>query len=78
MGLFRLLILIAIVATAVWLWRRFSNRPKVQPPQQETPAPMIRCAHCGVHVPRDVAINQDANWYCSPAHRVQGPAAGGR
>ena len=78
MGLFRLLVIIAIVATAVWLWRRFSSRPKAQPPRRDAPAPMIRCAHCGVHVPRDLAINQDEHWYCSQAHLGQGPASGER
>jgi uncharacterized protein len=39
---------------------------------------MIRCAQCGVHVPRNLAVNQDQHWYCSQAHRVQGPASGER
>ncbi|MBS7663927.1 hypothetical protein I0D00_18545 [Pseudomonas lalucatii] len=78
MGLFRLLILIAIVATAYWLWRRFIRAPRPSGRTDAQPAPMVRCARCGVHVPRDDALNQDARWYCSQAHLEQGPKSGER
>jgi len=72
MGLFRLLFWIALIAAAVWLWRRLS-RPTRAAPQQENPAhPMVRCAHCGIHVPREDALTQDNRWYCSRAHLEQG------
>ncbi len=70
MGLFRLLILIALVAAAYWLWRRFTRRPADQPGPQTT-LPMVRCAHCGVHVPRSEALEHDERWYCSQAHLEQ-------
>jgi uncharacterized protein len=71
--MFRLLFWIAVIAAAVWLWRRFT-RPAAPAtkPQDEQPAPMVRCAHCGVHVPRDKALPQAQLWYCSQAHLEQG------
>jgi uncharacterized protein len=33
---------------------------------------MVRCAQCGVHVPRDKALAQGAQWFCSQAHLDQG------
>ena len=66
----RLLFWIALIAAAVWLWRRIKRPPsaKAEPAQ---PAPMVRCAHCGVHVPRDHALVQGTRWYCSQAHLDQ-------
>jgi uncharacterized protein len=75
MGLFRLLLWIAIVAAAFWLWRRFT-RPKSKRPQTpdaaQKPAPMVRCQHCGIHVPREHAIAKEQQWFCSQAHLEQG------
>ncbi|WP_170292217.1 PP0621 family protein, partial [Pseudomonas palleroniana] len=50
----RLLFWIALIAAAVWFWRKFkggSSAPNA-PREQDAP-PMVRCAHCGVHLPRD-------------------------
>ncbi len=78
MGLFRLLFWIAIIAAAVWLWRRLS-RPAPRPDHKGTsPAPMVRCAHCGVYLPREHALPQADLWYCSQAHLEQGPKPGER
>ena len=66
----RLLFWIALIAAAVWLWRRI-NRPSTRPAEPEQAAPMVRCAQCGVHVPRDKALPQGQHWYCSQAHLDQ-------
>lgn len=76
MGLFRLLFLIAIVVLAVWVWRRFIAEPRRNRPRENAAAPMVRCAHCGVHVPKAQALSQDQRWYCSQAHLEQGPHSG--
>ena len=54
----RLLFWIALIAAAVWFWRKFkasSSTPKS--PAEREAAPMVRCAHCGVHLPRDRALS---------------------
>ncbi|UCJ16987.1 hypothetical protein K5Q02_00865 [Pseudomonas sp. MM211] len=78
MGLFRLLIWIAIIFAAIWVWRRFfgATRRRQAPPPAETTAPMVRCAHCGVHTPQQHAIQLAQRWYCSQAHLEQGPKPG--
>lgn len=78
MGLFRLLLWIAIIVAAVWLWRRFTRAkaPTADQPQA-SPAPMVRCEHCGVHIPRDHALAKDQHWYCSRSHLEQGPQSSG-
>ncbi|VEE14489.1 PP0621 family protein [Ectopseudomonas mendocina] len=78
MGLFRLLFWIAVIFAAVWIWRRYMSKPKSTRPTEAAAAPMVRCAHCGVHVPKPQALSQDKQWYCSRAHLEQGPHAGDR
>ena len=73
MGLFRLLFLLAIIMAAIWLWRRIAASTRRSDDSSAAPAPMVRCAHCGVHVPRARALAQGDSWYCSQAHLEQGP-----
>ncbi len=71
-----LLILLAVLA-GVWLWRK-QRVQQEQPPQLRAPPQfqdMVRCAHCGVHLPRGDAVLEGAHmYYCSTAHRDRGPA----
>ncbi|HEY1029354.1 MAG TPA: PP0621 family protein [Pseudomonas sp.] len=80
MGLFRLLFWIAIIFAAIWVWRRYISAPKRpgQAQREDEPAPMVRCAHCGVHIPQTQALTQDQRWYCSQKHLEQGPHTGDR
>ncbi|WXL25090.1 PP0621 family protein [Ectopseudomonas mendocina] len=76
--MFRLLFWIALIAAAVWLWRRFKRppaKPQAQSPEAN-PQPMVRCEQCGIHVPQHNALSQDNRWYCSQAHLKQGHGDG--
>lgn len=71
----RLLFWIALIAVAVWFWRKFKAQPSLPKSSAELEAaPMVRCAHCGVHLPRDRALSLQQQWYCSQAHLEQGPS----
>jgi uncharacterized protein len=74
------LLVLAVVFVAIWLWRKarreeLRSRP---PPPRATPAvgkpqAMVRCAHCGLHLPAADAISgPDGAVYCSVAHRQAG------
>lgn len=77
MGLFRLLFWIILIAAAFWLWRRLTRkRGSARKPEQPT-LPMVRCAQCGLHLPRDQALQARDHWYCSQAHLEQGSKSGG-
>ncbi|MDB6446763.1 MULTISPECIES: PP0621 family protein [Pseudomonas] len=70
----RLLILFAVVAAAIWIFRGMkSGSRSSRSTQDRDPSPMVRCAHCGVHLPRDRALALEQQWYCSQAHLEQGP-----
>lgn len=36
---------------------------------------MVRCAHCGIHLPRSEALLQGGRTWCSQEHARLGPAA---
>ena len=53
------------------------RRPPPQAPSKQGEAPansetMVRCAHCGVHLPRSEASLIDQNTWCSTAHAKLG------
>lgn len=78
--MFRLLFWIAVIFAAIWLWRRLKtpSTPRQQPRREDEGQPMVRCAHCGVHLPRSHALTQDDRWYCSQAHLEQDRSSGER
>lgn len=63
----RLLLLIAI-AMVIYLLVRSYRRNK--PRQDEKIAEdMVRCAYCGVHLPKGESIQANGEFFCSAAHR---------
>ena len=67
-------IVLFVVAVVVLLWllrgtttRRRQNRGATQSP---SPQPMIACAYCGVHLPRDEALPGRGGVFCGDAHRT--------
>jgi uncharacterized protein len=72
------LLVLAVVLVAIWLWRKarreeLQSRTPPPPPAPGTLAPpqaMLRCAHCGLHLPAaDAVRGRDGTVYCSVAHR---------
>lgn len=76
----KFLVLIVIVLVVLWLARaprregeRTASRRAGPPPG--VPQQMIRCASCGVHLPRSDALpGPDGQLYCCAEHRVRGKA----
>ncbi|BBT41986.1 PP0621 family protein [Pseudomonas putida] len=70
----RLLFWITVICAAFWLWRKFNaSQQSSSEPKLDDPLKMVRCAHCGVHLPNDRALRRGNDWYCSQAHLEQGP-----
>jgi uncharacterized protein len=64
----RLLFLLAVIVVVYLLLKSF-RRPA---PKQDVPAPveeMVRCAKCGVHLPKSEGILAGGNFYCCDEHR---------
>ncbi|WP_244965971.1 PP0621 family protein [Pseudomonas luteola] len=70
MGLFRLLFWLALIIAIVWLCRRLlqAKPQKSQKTRLAKPQPMVRCGHCGVHIPRDKALPHGEHWFCRQDH----------
>lgn len=81
----KLLWVIALLLAVIWLLRGqrrgppVGRRPEAAPPKPTRPAPstavrpMVRCAHCGVHLAQDEALSARGQYYCDAAHRDAGP-----
>lgn len=74
MGLFRLLILLAIAWLAYRLfrgWQRTLQQPKAKPHKRvET---VVRCHICQLHIPETEALEKNGRYYCSQQHLQQDP-----
>jgi uncharacterized protein len=69
-----LLVLVVVVGLLWWLLGGRSRRTASRPPPKPGLEGMVRCAHCGVHLPRSEALLTRGLPYCSPAHRDAGPS----
>jgi uncharacterized protein len=65
----RLLFFVVIAAAVYWLLKSYRR----QLPEDESPPlptqDMVRCSHCGVHLPKNESISGGGEFYCSEAHR---------
>lgn len=64
----KLLVLLVIVSV-VYLLVRSYGRPREIKRQESTAEDMVRCAQCGVHLPRSESIKAGEVFYCSLEHR---------
>jgi uncharacterized protein len=75
----KLLLGLLTVLAVVWLLRAArrggSTDAAASAPQQPVPQAMVRCAHCGVHLPQTDAVEHGDRAYCSMLHRLAGPRA---
>ena len=75
------LLVLAVLAIAIWIWRsrhrksvqesRSTERQRIAAPQE-----MVKCAQCGLHLPRaDAVLDSAQHAFCGAAHREQYVAA---
>lgn len=74
------LLWLGVIAVVWWIWSKRQAAGSARPVQKPTPDAerMVRCAHCGVYLPASDSIADAGEVYCSEAHRISGPAPGGR
>lgn len=71
------LLILGLVLVGVWLWRSSRETPgprQPAPPTPTGPLEMVRCAHCGLHLPASDAIPGQQGLYCSAEHRQRAEA----
>jgi len=69
----RLLVLVLLVVAAVWLIRRALRAPTQGSDAPKKAEELVRCAHCGVHLPRAEARAAAGALYCTEEHARLGP-----
>lgn len=71
----KFLLFLAIALLVIWLWRSGrrsdsrSEQAAAPPPAPPGPQEMVRCAHCGVHLPHSDAVVGRIGLYCGTEHR---------
>lgn len=74
--LMRLLLLVGLIGLAYFLIKRFLIPTKPAKKNPESFQSMVRCDHCGLHVPQPEAIarrdNTGDKFYCSDEHAKLG------
>jgi len=67
----RLIVLVALVVAVVWLVRRALRSPGEEADlrkRAQAAGELVRCAHCGMHLPRSEACEAGGLVYCSDEH----------
>jgi uncharacterized protein len=76
----KIVVFLIAVVVLLWLLRGSTTRRRPDPgaARQQQPKPMIACAYCGVHLPRDEALPGRGGVFCGDAHRAAFEAAQAR
>ena len=72
-GLLKFLLLLIVIGVVYWLFTSYKRkaRREAQPQAPAGPEDMVRCAQCGVHLPRSESLPAGTQFYCSAEHRRQ-------
>jgi uncharacterized protein len=63
------LLLLGLVMGVIW-WIKLSRNIDVdQQAANDKPQSMVRCMHCGLHLPSDEAHHAHSGVYCGKEHR---------
>lgn len=67
----RLFLLLAIAVVVYLLIKSYrkSVSEKKESGQEGAAEDMVRCAHCGVHLPKGESVQADGKYFCSAEHR---------
>ena len=66
----KIILLVIGLALVYWIlkgYRRGIER-RSAPPPAKAGEDMVRCEHCGVHLPRSESITTQGRFYCTPEH----------
>ena len=64
------LIFLLLAVVVVWAVLKSYRKPRArdQAPRAAAPEDMVRCTHCGVHLPRSESHASGGNLFCSEDH----------
>lgn len=62
-------VLLALAIYLVWRLMHKKQLPRGDAESKALRLPMVSCATCGLHVPRDEALKQEERYFCCEEHR---------
>jgi uncharacterized protein len=68
----KILLVIAVFAAVYFIVRAYARAltsRRVPEANQSKVEDMVRCAHCGLHLPRGDSISAGGEFFCSTEHR---------
>lgn len=74
----KIILVVVGLLLAWWILKRYRRQVdrRDRPPQAGGAEDMVRCAQCGVHLPRGESLTVGGHFYCSAEHRRQHEKAG--
>jgi uncharacterized protein len=65
----KLLLIVLVFVLAWWILKSYRKSiTREEPPPAAVPEDMVRCAHCGVHLPRSESHAGSGQFFCSEEH----------
>lgn len=64
-----ILLIIAIIAALLILKQLYGPRKKPTHKKMPPSKTIVRCEHCGVHIPQEEALHINQHYFCSEEHR---------
>ena len=71
----KLLFLVGIGLVIYFLFKNYQNklnRPQSTQASERGPEDMVKCAQCGVNLPRSEAVFSQGEFFCTPEHQRLG------
>ena len=72
MGITKVVVLIALIWLAYLAYRFFQRQQqqrKLAKTSRQLSADLVKCASCGVHLPKGEAVAENGRFYCPPGNR---------
>ena len=69
--IFLVLVLLAVSLTVVKLIKNKLDEPRPKLKKDSTNNKMVKCLHCGLHIPEEEAIKKGDKAFCSLEHAEQ-------
>src|SRR5665811_196434 len=65
----KLFLIVLVFVGAWWILKKYRNSlTREEPPPAGAAEDMVRCAHCGVHLPRSESRASGEKFFCSEEH----------
>lgn len=71
MYLIRFLLITLAIWLAIVIIRQLITRPAKQVARRTVSGDMVRCAHCGLHLPKEEALREGDAYFCSQEHLLE-------